>query len=210
MHYQRDPAAIYRESFAIIRAEADLTRIPPDLEPLAVRVAHACGMPDIIDDLAFSPDAGSAGRAALEAGAPILCDSRMVAEGITRTRLPAENSILCTLNDPRVPELARELNNTRTAAALELWREHLEGALVAIGNAPTALFRLLEMLDAGGPRPALILGFPVGFVGAAESKAELADNSRGIPFVAVRGRRGGSAMVTAAINALGNDPDANS
>ncbi|MBK5970696.1 MULTISPECIES: precorrin-8X methylmutase [Thiorhodovibrio] len=205
MHYQRNPDAIYRESFAIIRAEADLSRIPPDLEPLAVRVAHACGMPNIVDDLEFSPDAGTAGRAALEAGAPILCDSRMVAYGITRARLPTDNAILCTLDDPRVPELAREMNNTRSAAALELWQEHLQGALVAIGNAPTALFRLLEMLDAGCPRPALILGFPVGFVGAAESKAELAANSRGIPFVAVRGRRGGSAMATAAINALGRD-----
>ncbi|WPL15818.1 Precorrin-8X methylmutase [Thiorhodovibrio winogradskyi] len=208
MHYQRDPDAIYRESFAIIRAEADLSRIPPDLKTLAVRVVHACGMPDIIDDLEFSTDAGSAGRAALAAGAPILCDSRMVAHGITRARLPANNAIHCTLDDPRVPELARTLNNTRTAAALDLWQEHLEGALVAFGNAPTALFRMLEMLDAGCPRPALILGFPVGFVGAAESKAELAANSRGVPFVAVRGRRGGSAMAAAAINALGQDPHA--
>lgn len=208
MDYQRDPGSIYRESFRIIRAEADLSRIPADLEPLAVRVAHACGMPDIVDDLEFSPEAAQAGRAALAAGAPILCDSRMVAWGITRARLPADNPILCTLDDPRVPELARALNNTRTAAALELWRDHLAGALVAIGNAPTALFRLLEMLDAGGPRPALILGFPVGFVGAAESKAELVANSRGVPFVAVRGRRGGSAMAAAAINALGCDPHA--
>lgn len=205
MHYQRDPDAIYRESFATIRAEADMSRIPPELEPVAVRVAHACGMPDIVDDLLFSPDAGAAGRAALESGAAILCDSRMVAHGITRARLPANNAILCTLDDPRVPDLARRMGNTRSAAALELWSEHLQGALVAIGNAPTALFRLLEMLDAGGPRPALILGFPVGFVGAAESKTELAANPRGIPFIAVRGRRGGSAMATAAINALGRE-----
>lgn len=205
MDYLRDAHAIYRQSFAIIRAEADLTRIPPDLEALAVRVAHACGMPDIIDDLVFSPGAGEAGRAAVEAGAPILCDSRMVAEGITRTRLPANNPIICTLHDPQVPALARQLNNTRSAAALELWHEHLAGAVVAIGNAPTALFRLLDMLDQGCPRPALILGFPVGYVGAVESKADLAANSRGVPFVAVQGRRGGSAMATAAINALGRD-----
>ena len=205
MDYLRDAHAIYRQSFAIIRAEADLTRIPPDMEALAVRVAHACGMPDIVDDLVFSPGAGEAGCAALQAGAPILCDSRMVAEGITRARLPANNSIICTLHDPKVPELARQLNNTRSAAALELWHEHLSGAIVAIGNAPTALFRLLEMLDQGCPRPALILGFPVGYVGAVESKAELAANSRGVPFVAVHGRRGGSAMATAAINALGRD-----
>lgn len=210
MDYQRDPDAIYRESFAIIRAEADLARIPADLQPLALRVAHACGMPDIINDLVFSENAGHAGRQALASGAAILCDSRMVAEGITRARLPADNPVVCTLQDPRVPALARTLNNTRSAAALELWRDHLEGALVAIGNAPTALFRLLEMLDAGGARPALILGFPVGFVGAVESKAALAADPRGVPFVAVRGRRGGSAMASAAINALGRDPGLNS
>ncbi|QGU32508.1 precorrin-8X methylmutase [Thermochromatium tepidum] len=201
--YNRDAHDIYRQSFAIIRAEADLSRIPPDLEALAVRVIHACGMPEIVADLEFSPGAGAAGRAALEAGAAILCDSRMVAEGITRARLPADNPILCTLNDPSVPALARELGNTRTAAALELWRPHLAGAIAVIGNAPTALFRLLELLDAGAPKPALILGFPVGFVGAAESKAALAANSRGVPFVTLRGRRGGSAMAAAAVNALG-------
>jgi precorrin-8X/cobalt-precorrin-8 methylmutase len=206
--YNRDADAIYRESFAIIRAEADLDRIPPDLEALAVRVAHACGMPDVIDDLLFSPDAGSAGQRALAAGAAILCDGRMSAEGITRRRLPADNAVVCTLDDPRVPALARALGNTRTAAAMELWRQQLAGAVVVIGNAPTALFRLLEMLDDGAPRPALILGFPVGFVGAAESKQALAADSRGVPYVTLRGRRGGSAMAAAAVNALGREPAA--
>ncbi len=201
--YNRDAHAIYRESFAIIRSEADLARIPMDLEPLAVRVAHACGMPDVIDDLLFSAGAGDAGRAALQAGAPILCDGRMSAEGITRARLPADSPVICTLSDARVPALAKQLGNTRTAAAMELWRPHLAGSIVVIGNAPTALFRLLEMLDEGAPRPALVLGFPVGFVGAAESKDALAADSRGVPFVTVRGRRGGSAMAAAAVNALG-------
>jgi precorrin-8X/cobalt-precorrin-8 methylmutase len=205
IEYNRDAHDIYRQSFAIIRAESNLERIPADLEALAVRVVHACGMPDVVDDLLFSPGAGEAGRAALHAGAPLLCDSRMVSEGITRARMPADNPILCTLNDPRVPDLARELGNTRTAAALELWRPHLAGSIVVVGNAPTALFRLLEMLDEGAPRPALILGFPVGFVGAAESKEALAADSRGVPFVTVRGRRGGSAMAAAAVNALGQD-----
>ncbi|NBC15220.1 MAG: precorrin-8X methylmutase [Gammaproteobacteria bacterium] len=202
LDYNRDGAAIYRESFAIIRAEADLARFPADLESVAVRVVHACGMPDAADELLFAADAGRAGRVALAAGAAILCDSRMVAEGVIRARLPAENLILCTLNDPQVPALAAQLGNTRTAAALELWRPYLAGAVVVIGNAPTALFRLLELLDAGAPRPALILGFPVGFVGAAESKAALAEDSRGVPYVTLRGRRGGSAMAAAAVNAL--------
>ena len=205
IEYTRDAHDIYRQSFAIIRAEADLSRIPADLEALAVRVIHACGMPEIVSDLAFSPNAGAAGRAALEAGAPILCDSRMVSEGITRARMPADNPILCTLHDPSVSALARELGNTRTAAALELWRPHLAGSLVVVGNAPTALFRLLELLDEGAPKPALILGFPVGFVGAVESKAALAANSRGVPFVTLHGRRGGSAMAAAAVNALGRE-----
>ena len=205
IEYTRDAHDIYRQSFAIIRAEADLSRIPADLEALAVRVIHACGMPEIVSDLAFSPNAGAAGRAALEAGAPILCDSRMVSEGITRARMPADNPILCTLHDPSVSALARELGNTRTAAALELWRPHLAGSLIVIGNAPTALFRLLELLDEGAPKPALILGFPVGFVGAVESKAALAANSRGVPFVTLHGRRGGSAMAAAAVNALGRE-----
>lgn len=205
IEYNRDAHDIYRQSFAIIRAEANLDRIPADLEALAVRVVHACGMPDVVDDLLFSPGAGAAGEAALRAGAPILCDSRMVADGITRARLPADNQVVCTLNDPEVPELARRLGNTRSAAALELWRPHLAGALVVIGNAPTALFRLLEMLDAGASEPALILGFPVGFIGAAESKEALAADSRGVPYVSLRGRRGGSAMAAAAVNALGVD-----
>jgi precorrin-8X/cobalt-precorrin-8 methylmutase len=202
LDYIRDGQAIYRASFATIRAEANLSAIPADLEKLAVRVIHACGMTDIVDDLLFSSGAGSAGRAALAAGAPLFCDARMVAEGITRSRLPAGNRVICTLNEASVPERARAMNNTRSAAALELWRPELGGSVVVIGNAPTALFHLLDMLDDGAPKPALIVGFPVGFVGAAESKAMLAQNSRGVPFVALRGRRGGSAMAAAAVNAL--------
>lgn len=205
LDYIRDGQAIYRQSFATIRAEADLSAVPADLEKLAVRVIHACGMVDVVQDLRFSAGAGAIGRAALAAGAPILCDARMVAEGITRARLPAHNGVICTLNDPDVPELARELGNTRSAVALEHWREHLEGSVVVIGNAPTALFYLLEMLDAGAPKPALILGFPVGFVGAMESKNALAADSRGVPYVIVRGRRGGSAMAAAAVNALATE-----
>jgi precorrin-8X/cobalt-precorrin-8 methylmutase len=207
LDYIRDGAEIYRRSFSIIRAEADLTGVPADLEKLAVRVAHASGMIDVIGDLAFSAGAGGAGRAALAGGAPVLCDSRMLAAGITRARLPQNNPVLCTLADPAVPELARRLGNTRSAAAVELWRPHLAGSVVAIGNAPTVLFRLLEMLDEGAPRPALILGFPVGFVGAAESKAALAANSRGAAFVVVHGRRGGSAMAAAAVNALATEQE---
>lgn len=207
LDYVRDGQAIYRESFATIRAEADLARIPPDLEKLAVRVIHACGMTDIVDDLRFSDGAGEAGRRALANGAPILCDSRMVAEGITRSRLPADNRVVCTLGEPGIPERARELGNTRSAAAVELWRPYLGASIVAIGNAPTALFHLLEMLDDGAPRPALILGFPVGFVGAAESKAMLATGRFGVPFVVVEGRRGGSAMAAAAINALASEKE---
>jgi precorrin-8X/cobalt-precorrin-8 methylmutase len=203
--YIRDGQEIYRNSFSIIRAEARLDQIPADLEKLAVRVIHACGMVEVIEDLRFSPGAGTAGRNALAAGAPILCDARMVSEGVTRTRLPANNQVICTLKDEGVQELARELGNTRSAAALELWRPYLEGSVVVIGNAPTALFYLLEMLDAGAPKPALILGFPVGFVGAAESKAMLAANSRGVPFVIMQGRRGGSAMAAAAVNALATE-----
>jgi precorrin-8X/cobalt-precorrin-8 methylmutase len=205
--YIRDGSEIYRQSFATIRAEADLSRIPADLEKLAVRVIHASGMVDIAGSLRFSPGAGRAGRDALKNGAPILCDARMVAEGVTRARLPAANDVICTLGDPSVPALARDLNNTRSAAALELWRPYLAGSIVAIGNAPTALFYLLEMLDAGAPRPALILGLPVGFVGAAESKAALAADSRGVPYVVVDGRRGGSAMAAAAVNALASEEE---
>ena len=203
--YIRDGQEIYRQSFATIRAEADLSAIPADLEKLAVRLIHACGMVDEVQDLRFSPGAGAAGRAALAKGAPILCDARMVAEGITRARLPANNPVICTLNEADVPQLARDLGNTRSAAALEHWREYLEGSVVVIGNAPTALFYLLEMLDAGAPKPALILGMPVGFIGAAESKDMLAADSRGVPYVIVRGRRGGSAMAAAAVNALATE-----
>jgi precorrin-8X/cobalt-precorrin-8 methylmutase len=205
--YIRDGQEIYRQSFATIRAEADLSAIPADLNKLAVRVIHACGMVDVIDALRCSAGAGAAGRQALKDGAPILCDARMVAEGITRARLPANNAVICTLNDASVPPLAREIGNTRSAAAVELWRPHLAGSVVVIGNAPTALFYLLEMLDAGAPRPALILGFPVGFIGAAESKTQLAQDSRGVPYVIVEGRRGGSAMAAAAVNALASEDE---
>ena len=203
--YIRDGQEIYRNSFAIIRAEANLDSIPADLEKLAVRVIHACGMVDAIEDLRFSPGAGKAGRDALAAGAPILCDARMVLEGVTRTRLPANNQVICTLKEDGVAEMALEQGNTRSAVALELWRPYLEGSVVVIGNAPTALFYLLEMIDAGAPKPALILGFPVGFVGAAESKAMLAADSRGVPFVIMQNRRGGSAMTAATINALATE-----
>lgn len=204
--YQRDPAEIYRESFATIRREADLSAVPDDLTDLAVRVIHACGMPDILADMAWSDRAGQAGRAALARGAPILVDAEMVAHGIIRPRLPAANRVICTLKHETVPELAHDIGNTRSAAAVELWRDHLAGAVVAIGNAPTALFHLLEMIADGAPRPALILGFPVGFVGAAESKDALA--AADLPFVTLRGRRGGSAMAAAAVNALCSKPGA--
>ena len=200
--YERDPAAIYAQSFATVRAEARLDRFPADLQGLIIRLVHACGMVEVADRLAFSPGAGRAGRAALAAGAPILCDCEMVAAGIIRRQLPAQNPVIVTLGDPAVPGLAAGIGNTRSAAAVELWRDRIGGAVVAIGNAPTALFHLLELLDQGWPRPALILGFPVGFVGAAEAKAELAADPRGTPFVALRGRKGGSAMAAAAVNAL--------
>ena len=207
LDYIRDGATIYDQSFAMIRAEADLTAIPIDLEKLVVRLIHSCGMTDIVKDIEASPYAGTIGRSALAKGAPILCDAHMVADGVTRSRLNAQNSVICTLRDPQTPELAKQLGNTRSAAAMELWLPHLEGAVVAIGNAPTALFRLLELLDQGAPKPALILGFPVGFVGAAESKAELAANSRGVPFVTLHGRRGGSAIAAAAVNALAQEKE---
>ena len=203
--YIRDGAAIYRQSFATIRGEADLSAIPDDLKPVAVRVIHACGMVDAAQDLLFSTDVGTAARAALRSGAPILCDSEMVAHGVTRARLPADNAVICTLRDPAVPDLAKTIGNTRSAAALDLWGERLGGSVVAIGNAPTALFYLLEMLAAGAPKPAAILGFPVGFVGAMESKEALAENPFGVPYLAIRGRRGGSAMAAAAVNALASD-----
>ncbi|GGE17075.1 precorrin-8X methylmutase [Aureimonas endophytica] len=202
LDYLRDPEAIYAASFAAIRAEADLAALSPAAHPLAIRLVHACGMPDILADLVLSEDAVSAGEAALRAGAPILVDAEMVAHGVIRRRLPAGNAVICALNEPAVPALAARLGTTRSAAQVELWRRSIEGAVVAIGNAPTALFALLEKLDAGWPRPALILGFPVGFVGAAESKAELVRDPRGVPFVALAGRRGGSALAAAAVNAL--------
>jgi len=200
--YLRDGNAIYRQSFAIIRAETDLSRFSEEEADIVVRMVHACGSTDAAKSIVFGGGAAEAGRKALAAGAPILCDAEMVAHGVTRARLPANNEVICTLRDPRVPALAEKLGNTRSAAALDLWTDRLGGAVVAIGNAPTALFRLLEMLDAGAPKPAVILGVPVGFVGAAESKDALAANPRGVPYIIVRGRLGGSAMTAAAINAL--------
>ncbi len=202
LDYLRDPDAIYRQSFATIRAEADLSRFPADVAELAIRLIHTCGMVDLVDDLAFSADVVARGRAALQAGAPILVDAQMVGAGITARHLPGKNRVLCHLHDAAVPGLAHAIGTTRSAAAVDRWLPELEGAVVAIGNAPTALFRLLELIDAGAPRPAAVLAFPVGFVGAAESKAELAGNPRSLPFVTVRGRRGGSAMAAAAVNAL--------
>lgn len=203
--YERDGAEIYRRSFAIIRAEADLTAIPADLEPVAVRMIHACGMTDLPADLAWSDSVGSIARAALATGGPVLCDAAMVAAGVTRARLPADNQVICTLADPRTRELADQLGTTRSAAAVDLWRDNLDGAVVAVGNAPTALFRLLENIAAGGPRPAAVIGVPVGFVGAAESKDALVGGP--VPYLIVRGRRGGSAMASAAINALAGAPE---
>ncbi len=203
--YIRDGAAIYERSFAIIRDEADLSRFTPEQAEIAVRMIHACGRVDAAAFVDFSPDIVSSARAALQNGAPIFCDAQMVAHGITRARLHAENEVICTLRDERVPALAQELGTTRSAAALELWRERLEGAIVAVGNAPTALFHLLEMLSGGAPKPAAVLGIPVGFVGAAESKDALAANPHGVPWLVVRGRMGGSAMTAAAINALAKE-----
>lgn len=199
--YIRDGAAIYERSFAIIRAEADLSRFSGTAARVVVRMIHACGMTDLPDDVEMSEDFADAAEAALKAGAPILCDAKMVANGVTRSRLPADNAVICTLDDPQVPALAKEMGLTRSAAAMELWHPRLAGALVVIGNAPTSLFRLLEMLDAGAPKPAAVIGIPVGFVGAAESKQALARDGR-VPFLVVHGRRGGSAMAAAAVNAL--------
>lgn len=201
--YIREGAEIYRRSFAIIRAEADLSRYSGTAERVVVRMIHACGMTDLPRDVDMSPDFAEAAEEALKRGAPILCDAKMVANGVTRARLPADNAVICTLDDPRVPSLATEIGNTRSAAAMELWREHMEGAVVVFGNAPTALFRLLEMLDAGAPKPAAVIGIPVGFIGAAESKEALARDGR-VPYLVVHGRRGGSAMAAAAVNALAN------
>jgi precorrin-8X/cobalt-precorrin-8 methylmutase len=204
--YIRDGMEIYRRSFAIIRAEAELSRFSVLEERVAVRMIHACGMTEIARDIVLSPNFAERARQALREGAAILCDSRMVAQGITRTRMPRSNPIVCTTDDPTVPALAERLANTRTAAAMELWRDRLAGALVAIGNAPTALFRLLEMLDSGAPPPAAVIGLPVGFVGAMESKEALAADGR-VPFLIVRGRKGGSAMAVAAVNALASDQE---
>ncbi|MFK3983499.1 precorrin-8X methylmutase [Micromonospora sp. NPDC050397] len=203
--YVRDGAEIYRRSFATIRAEADLTGLPADVATVVVRMIHACGMVDLPADIGYSPDVVSAARAALRGGAPILCDAEMVASGVTRSRLPADNEVICTLRDPSVPDLAAALGTTRSAAALDLWGDRLDGAVVAIGNAPTALFRLLEMIDAGAGRPAAVLGIPVGFIGAAESKQALAEQTAGLQYLVVHGRRGGSAMTAAAINAIADE-----
>ncbi|RKE22632.1 precorrin-8X methylmutase [Streptomyces sp. TLI_171] len=207
IEYEKDGAAIYRQSFATIRAEADLAGLPADVARVAVRMIHACGMTDLVDDLLWSPNAVADARRALHAGAPILCDVNMVASGVTRKRLPADNEVICTLTDPAVPELARRMGNTRSAAAMELWLPRLEGAVVAVGNAPTSLFRLLELIEAGAPRPAAVIGVPVGFIGAAESKQALAEHPSGLEHLVVRGRRGGSAMAAAAINAIASEEE---
>jgi precorrin-8X/cobalt-precorrin-8 methylmutase len=201
--YEKDGAEIYRRSFATIRAETDLAGLPEDVARVAVRMVHACGQVDLVGDLAYSPDVVARAREALDAGAPVLCDAEMVASGVTRRRLPKDNDVVCTLNDPRTPGLAADLGTTRTAAALELWRDRLDGAVVAIGNAPTALFHLLEMVAAGAPRPAAVLGIPVGFIGAVESKDALAASD--LEHLVVRGRRGGSAITAAAVNAIASD-----
>jgi precorrin-8X/cobalt-precorrin-8 methylmutase len=201
--YIRDGAEIYRRSFATIRAEADLTGLPPDVARVAVRMIHACGMTDLVHDLDWSPGVAGKASEALRRGSPVLCDATMVASGVTRSRLPAGNDVVCTLNDPRVPGLAERLRTTRSAAALDLWRDRLDGALVALGTAPTALFRLLELVADGAARPAAVLGLPVGFIGAAESKRALADS--GLDHLVVHGRRGGSAMTAAAVNAIASE-----
>lgn len=204
--YIRDGAAIYARSFAIIRDEADLSGYSPEEERVAVRIIHACGMVDIVRDLVMSPNFAASASLALKSGAPILCDAMMVADGVTRARLLAKNEVICTLRDSRVPQIASDIGNTRTAAAMELWRPHLAGALVVVGNAPTALFRLLEMFDEGAPKPAAVIGMPVGFVGAAESKDALAADGR-LPFAIIKGRKGGSAVAAAAVNALASEAE---
>jgi precorrin-8X/cobalt-precorrin-8 methylmutase len=203
--YVRDGAEIYRRSFATIRAEADLSRFPADVARVVVRMIHSCGMTDLPADVGFSDAVVGAARAALLTGAPVLCDAQMVASGVTRRRLPADNEVICTLGDPAVPALAARLETTRSAAALDLWLPRLDGAVVAIGNAPTALFRLLELIAGGAPAPAAVLGIPVGFVGAAESKAALA--ASGLEYLVVHGRRGGSAMTAAAVNAIASEDE---
>jgi precorrin-8X/cobalt-precorrin-8 methylmutase len=201
--YVRDGAEIYRRSFATIRAEACLDRLPTDLSQVVVRMIHACGMVDLSEDVAASAGLVAAARQALRVGAPVLCDAHMVASGVTKARLPAANEVICTLSEPAVADLAAALGTTRSAAALDLWGERLDGAVVAIGNAPTALFHLLELIDAGAPRPAAIIGVPVGFIGAAESKLALVGS--GLPYLVVHGRRGGSAMAVAAVNAIASE-----
>ncbi|OUS95222.1 precorrin-8X methylmutase [Rhodococcus sp. NCIMB 12038] len=205
IEYIRDGAEIYRQSFATIRAEADLSAFPEDVSQAVVRMIHASGQVDLVDDVAFTPGVVKAARTALANGAPILCDAQMVAAGVTRKRLPADNEVICTLRDPRVPVLAEQIGNTRSAAALELWADKLEGAVVAIGNAPTALFYLLDMIESGAPRPAAIVGGPVGFIGAAESKEALIEHPSGLDYLVVRGRRGGSAITAAALNAIASE-----
>ena len=202
-HYITDGAEIYRRSFATIRVEADLDRFPEDVSRVVVRMIHACGMVDLARDIAYSADVVAKARAALEAGAPILCDAQMVASGITRSRLPAANDVVCTLSDPRVPDIAARIGNTRSAAAIDLWLDRLDGAVVAIGNAPTTLFRLLDVIADGAPRPAAVIGVPVGFIGAAESKQALAESD--LEYLVVHGRRGGSAMAVAAVNAIASE-----
>ncbi len=201
MDYEKDPSSIYAQSFATVRAETDLSKIPEDLHPAAIRLVHACGMVDLPEDLRFSSDVYASAHRAILAGAPVFCDVEMVKAGVIQRYLKG-NKVIVTLNDKQTPALTKRLGTTRSAAAVELWEEHIEGAIVAIGNAPTALFHLLQKLDDGWPKPAAILGFPVGFVGAAESKAELAANPRGVPYLALAGRRGGSAMASAAVNAM--------
>ena len=205
--YEKNGAEIYRRSFATIRAQADLSRLSPEESQVAVRMIHACGMVDLVDDIAFSPGAVLQARAALRGGAPILCDVQMVASGITRRHLPADNEVICTLSDPGVADLALEMGNTRTAASVELWRDRLDGAVIAIGNAPTALFHLLELLRDIDIRPAAVLGIPVGFIGAAESKQALVDNDLGLSYVVVHGRRGGSAITCGALNAIASEEE---
>lgn len=205
--YEKNGAEIYRRSFSTITAQADLSRLSPEESQVAVRMIHACGMVDLVDDIAFSPGAVLQARAALRGGAPILCDVQMVASGITRRHLPADNEVICTLSDPGVADLALEMGNTRTAASVELWRDRLNGAVIAIGNAPTALFHLLELLRDIDIRPAAVLGIPVGFIGAAESKQALVDNDLGLSYVVVHGRRGGSAITCGALNAIASEEE---
>ena len=205
LDYIRDAAEIYRRSFATIRAEADLARFPDDVAQVVVRLIHTCGQVDVTEHVAYTDDVVARTRAALEAGAPVLCDSSMVAAGITRSRLPADNQVVSLVADPGAPDLAGRLGSTRSAAGVDLWADGLGGAVLAIGNAPTALFRLLELLDDGAPTPAAVLGGPVGFVGSAQSKQELIDRPRGMSYLVVTGRRGGSAMSAAAVNAIASE-----